>query len=117
MDELDYAIRNRMMQDVSKETVTFRHTVKDRALPIRQFASFLPGTGTGGSGEHWNGTAPRFLPVAFQMRTRTLERYGPSRLPANHAIQDWGVSYDELEPYYTRSEQLLGVSGVGSESF
>ena len=26
MDELDYAIRNRMMQDVSKETVTFRHT-------------------------------------------------------------------------------------------
>ena len=117
MDELDYAIRNRMMQDVSKETVTFRHTVKDRALPIRQFASFLPGTGTGGSGEHWNGTAPRFLPVAFQMRTRTLERYGPSRLPANHAIQDWGVSYDELEPYYTRSEQLLGISGVGSESF
>jgi gluconate 2-dehydrogenase alpha chain len=51
------------------------------------------------------------------MRTRTLERYGPSRLPANHAIQDWGVSYDELEPYYTRSEQLLGISGVGSESF
>jgi gluconate 2-dehydrogenase alpha chain len=63
MDELDYAIRNRMMQDPSKETVTFWHVVKDRALLIRQFASFLPGTGTRGSGEHWNGTAPRFLPV------------------------------------------------------
>ena len=39
MDELDYAIRFRMMQDASKETVTFRHTSKDRALPVRQFAS------------------------------------------------------------------------------
>ena len=35
MDELDYAIRFRMMQDVSKETVTFRHTSRDRALPVR----------------------------------------------------------------------------------
>ena len=45
MDELDYAIRLRMMQDASKETVTFRHAQKDRALPVRQFAGFLPGTG------------------------------------------------------------------------
>ncbi len=114
MDELDYAIRNRMMQDVSRETVTFRHTMKDRALPIRQFSSFLPGTGVGGSGEHWNGMTPRFLPISFEMRTRTLERYGSSRLPANHALQDWGITYDELEPYYTRAEQLLGISGTGS---
>jgi gluconate 2-dehydrogenase alpha chain len=114
MDELDYAIRLRLMQDVSKETVTFRHTMKERALPIRQFSSFLPGTGMGGSGEHWNGMTPRFLPITFEMRTRTLERYGAGRLPANHALQDWGITYDELEPYYTRAEQLLGISGAGS---
>jgi gluconate 2-dehydrogenase alpha chain len=111
MDELDYAIRNRMMQDASKETTTFRHTPRDRALPVRQFASFLPGVGVGGSGEHWNGTTPRFLPQAFQLRTRLVKRYGAARLPANHSIQDWGVTYDELEPYYTRAEQLLGISG------
>jgi gluconate 2-dehydrogenase alpha chain len=114
MDELDYAIRNRMMQDASKETVTLRHTSKDRALPIRQFASFLPGTGTGGSGEHWNGLTPRFLPVSFEMRTRMLERYGAGRLPANHSLQDWGITYNDLEPYYTRAEKLLGISGAGS---
>jgi gluconate 2-dehydrogenase alpha chain len=114
MDELDYAIRNRMMQDVSKETVTFRHASKDRALPVRQFGSFLPGTGMGGSGEHWNGTSPRFLPVCFEVRTRMLERYGAGRLPPNHALQDWGITYGELEPYYTRAEQLLGISGEGS---
>jgi gluconate 2-dehydrogenase alpha chain len=111
MDELDYAIRHRMMQDASKETATFRHSSKDRALPIRQFSSFLPGVGLGGSGEHWNGTTPRFLPGAFELRTRTIERYGEKRLPPNHSIEDWGIKYDDLEPYYTRAERLLGISG------
>ena len=111
MDELDYAIRLRMMQDASRETVTFRPTMKDRALPIRQFASFLPGNGMGGAGEHWNGQTPRFLPDAFEIRSRTVERYGAKRLPVNHAIQDWGITYRELEPFYTRAETLLGVSG------
>jgi gluconate 2-dehydrogenase alpha chain len=117
MDELDYAIRNRMMQDVSKETITFRHALKDRALPIRQFESFLPGDGLGGSGEHWNGSSPRFLPVSFKIRTHILERYGVARLPANHALQDWGITYDDLEPHYGRAEQLLGISGTGSSPF
>ena len=111
MDELDYAIRLRMMQDASKETVTFRHTIKDRALPVRQFAGFLPGMGVGGAGEHWNGMTPRFLPDCFEVHTRTVERYGAGRLPANHSIQDWGITYADLEPFYTRAERLLGISG------
>jgi len=52
MDELDYSIRLRMMQDLSKETVTLRHDVTQRAQPLRQHGSFLPGSGVGGSGEH-----------------------------------------------------------------
>src|SRR5947209_138830 len=111
MDELDYAIRSRLMQDAPKETVTFRPTSKDRALPIRQFTSFYPGTGVGGAGEHWNGMTPRFMPECFELRSRTIERYGANRLPANHSVQDWPVSYGELESYYTRAEQLLGISG------
>src|SRR5882724_4417532 len=111
MDELDYAIRLRMMQDASQKTVTFRNTSKDRALPVRQFASFLPGTGVGGAGEHWNGITPRFLPDCFELHTRTVERYGAARLPPNHSIQDWGITYAELEPFYTRAEKLLGISG------
>lgn len=111
MDELDYAIRNRMMQDVSRETSTFRHSTRDNALPVRQFASFLPGSGSGGSGEHWNGITPRFLPESFRWRSHLTERYGEKRLPDGHSLQDWGVSYDELAPYYTRAERLLGISG------
>jgi len=59
MDELDYAVRLRMMQPIRDETVTFRHGMRDRALPIRQYGSFLPGTGVGGSGEHWSGISYR----------------------------------------------------------
>jgi gluconate 2-dehydrogenase alpha chain len=111
MDELDYAIRLRLMQDASQETVTFRHTSKDKALPVRQLSSFLPGSGVGGAGEHWNGTTPRILPDCFEILTRTVERYGAAKLPANHSIQDWGITYAELEPFYTRAERLLGISG------
>ncbi len=111
MDELDYAIRNRMMQDVSRETATFRHSTRDRALPIRQFASFLPGSGTGGSGEHWNGITPRFLPESFRWRSHLVERYGEKALPEGHSLQDWAVPYEEMEPYYLRAERLLGISG------
>jgi len=111
MDELDYAIRLRMMQDPSLETVTLRHHPKQRALPIRQFASFLPGTGTGGAGEHWQGWSPRFPPDFFELRTHTLEKYGTQRLPEDCDIRDWGVTYDELEPCYARAENLMGVSG------
>lgn len=111
MDELDYGVRLKMMQDASRETVTFRHHAQQRALPIRQFASFLPGAGVGGAGEHWNGVFPRNLPDFFRVLTQTKEKYGPERLPEGHSIQDWGITYEELEPYYTRVDHLLGISG------
>ena len=111
MDELDYAIRLRMMQDVAEETVTFRHSARDRALPIRQWGSFLPGTGVGGGGEHWSGIAYRYLPDAFELYTRTVDKHGVRRLPEDHSIQDWGITYNELEPYYTRAEEMMGISG------
>jgi gluconate 2-dehydrogenase alpha chain len=111
MDELDYAIRLRMMQDASNETVTLRHNPGQQALPVRQFASFFPGSGVGGAGEHWNGEFPRMLPDCFALLSSTIDKYGAARLPEDHSIQDWGVTYDELEPHYTRAELLLGISG------
>ena len=59
-DELRYATRKALMQDNTKEAYTFRHSVNDTALPIRRWASFLPGTGLGGSIVHWNGQTFRF---------------------------------------------------------
>jgi gluconate 2-dehydrogenase alpha chain len=111
MDELDYAIRLHMMQDLSLETVTLRHSADKGAIPLRQHGSFLPGAGVGGAGEHWNAICPRAVPDSFELLSRTIKKYGQKRLPENHAIQDWGVTYDELEPHYARAEALMGVSG------
>ncbi|HXY25121.1 MAG TPA: GMC family oxidoreductase [Candidatus Acidoferrum sp.] len=111
MDELDFYVRLRMMQDLSQETVTLRHDTSKRALPLRQHGAFLPGAGAGGSGEHWNAQVPRFLPDCFELLSKTTEKYGSNALPGGHAVRDWGVTYDELEPDYTRVDKLLGSSG------
>ncbi len=111
MDELDYAVRLRMMQPIRDETVTLRHTPRDRALPIRQYGSFLPGTGVGGSGEHWSGISYRYYPHDFRRLSHLVEKYGRSRLPEDCSIRDWPLSYGDLEPYYERAEQMMGISG------
>ena len=110
-DELRYATRKALMQDNTKETYTFRHTLKDTALPMRRWASFLPGTGLGGSMVHWNGQTFRFQDDDFQQRSRTIARYGKNFIPADVTIQDWGVTATELEPHFDRFEYLLGTSG------
>ena len=111
MDELDYFTRMHMMQDPSQETVTLRRNPNERALPIRQFGAFLPGSGVGGTGEHWGAQCPRLQPDCFELYSKTVARYGEKKLPEDHSLQDWGITYDELEPYYTRAEQLVGVTG------
>ena len=110
-DELRYAQRHQLMQDVSRETLTFRNNANETALPMRQLGSFLPGEGVGGAGVHWNGTTWRWLPWDHEPLKLTLARYGRSVIPPDMQLQDWGVSYDELESYYDKFEYLCGVSG------
>ena len=111
-DELHYSVRKGLMQDNTRETVTFRNRESQTALPIRRWESFLPGTGLGGAAVHWNGQTYRFQDSDFRMRTRTTERYGANFLDADTLIQDWGVTAAEMEPYFDRFEYLLGVSGL-----
>jgi gluconate 2-dehydrogenase alpha chain len=110
-DELQYALRYKLFQDASVCTYSFRNDSSQTALPIRQFGSFLPGDGLGGAGVHWNGTTYRFLPWDFETRSRSLARYGPNALGENCTSQDWGLTYDELEPFYDRFEKTAGIAG------
>src|SRR5207245_7606298 len=88
MDELDYNIRLRMMQNTAQETITHRHSLKDSAVPVRQHGSFHPGTGTGGAGEHWGGASFRFLPDVFTLRTHLLQKHGAAKLPRTSPIRN-----------------------------
>ena len=68
-------------------------------------------TGVGGAGVHWNGQTWRFHPLGLHDPFEPIARYGASAIPANSTIQDWGITYDELEPYYDKFEYMAGISG------
>jgi len=110
-DELRYHIRHDLFLRPAQETFTVRHNVGQAALPMRTWGSFMPPNGVGGGGVHWNAETWRFLPSDFQLRSHLTQRYGAAFLPEDMTIQDWGVTYDELEPYYDRFERLCGTSG------
>jgi gluconate 2-dehydrogenase alpha chain len=110
-DELRYAVRNGLFEEPHRETLTFRNDTSQVALPMRQLGSFRPAAGAGGAGVHWNGQNWRFLPTDFVIRSHVEQRYGKGFIPADMTIQDWGVTYDELEPHYDAFEYLCGISG------
>jgi choline dehydrogenase-like flavoprotein len=53
----------------------------------------------GGTTWHWLGTALRFIPDDFRLRSR----FGVG--------VDWPISYDDLERWYCEAERELGVAG------
>jgi gluconate 2-dehydrogenase alpha chain len=110
-DELRYAQRTDLMQDVRRETLTFRNQSSQTALPMRRLGSFLPGEGLGGAGVHWNGVTWRWLEWDHKAHSRTVEKFGEGVIPGGMQLQDWPISYDELEPYYDKFERTCGTSG------
>ncbi|WP_394771034.1 GMC oxidoreductase [Lacisediminihabitans sp.] len=59
----------------------------------------------GGGTRLWQGMSWRFLPDDFAMASV----FGN---PEGASLADWPIDYDEMEPYYSRAEWELGVSGV-----
>ncbi len=66
--------------------------------------SYWNGTLVGGSSNFMSGYFHRLRPEDF----RLLSEFGPIE-GAN--IADWPITYDDLEPYYTKVEHVVGVSG------
>jgi gluconate 2-dehydrogenase alpha chain len=111
-DELRFRIRHDLFLRPAQTSLTFRNKVDQTALPVRNWGAFMLGNGTGGGGLHWNAETWRFLPSDFVLKSHLTQRYGASFLPADMTIQDWGVTYDDLEPHYDRFEYLCGTSGT-----
>lgn len=110
-DELKYALRYDEMVRPRDHTVTIRRHLDDVALPYRQLGSFLPGTGVGGAGIHWNAQTWRAHSEEFVLRSYVEETFG-NIIPDDMTVQDWGVTYNELEPYYDMFERVAGISGA-----
>ena len=111
-DELRYRLQHQLFLQPSQMSVTFRHNANQTALPVRNWGAFMLGNGVGGGGLHWNAETFRFLPSDFTARSHLTQRYGEKFLPEDMTIQDWGVTYDDLEPHYDDFEYLCGTSGT-----
>jgi gluconate 2-dehydrogenase alpha chain len=110
-DELRYIDRQELMMNTARDTLTIRNNPSQDALPMRRLGSFLPGDGVGGSAIHWSGHTWRWTDMEFKVRSMYEQRYGKSFIPGDMTIQDWGVSYAELEPFFDRFERTAAVSG------
>jgi len=111
IDELKYGVRLGMMQKPRNSTLTIRRNVDEAALPYRSLGSFLPGIGVGGAGTHWNGLNWRPQLSEYRLRSHVEERWGAGIIPEDMNLQDYPVSYEELEPFFDRFEHVAGISG------
>jgi gluconate 2-dehydrogenase alpha chain len=111
-DELRYRLQHDLFLRPAQASLTFRNNKDHRALPVRTWGAFMLGNGAGGAGIHWNAETFRFLPSDFVLHTHLTQRYGARFLPEDMTIQDWDVTFDQLEPHYDRFEYLCGTSGT-----
>jgi len=110
-DELRWDTRRSMLLPQAVETITFRNNPTQKALPARDWCFNEWGNNVGGSGTHWAGMAWRYSPYDLQPYSMTVSRYGVGQFTDGLIVQDWGVTYNDLEPFYDRFEKIAGVSG------
>ena len=110
-DELRFDNRFEIMQNLKGDTVTSRNELDETALPVRTMKDFQLGVDVGGASVHWAGSTYRYWPYDFEIRSMTEESYGKDKIPEEMSIQDWGITYDELEPYYEKWEKTAGIGG------
>jgi choline dehydrogenase-like flavoprotein len=94
--------REVLTRDHTLQPDTFRKTEKEKAVVV-PFAEY--GRCIGGGTVHFTGNYWRFHEVDFHERSKWGELPGTG-------LADWPITYAELEPYYTKAEWELGISGL-----
>ena len=57
----------------------------------------------GGSTIHWTAHIPRFHPSDFNVKS------------IDGIADDWPINYWDLEPYYDKNDEMMGVSGINGD--
>jgi gluconate 2-dehydrogenase alpha chain len=110
-DEIRNNVRNwpHAVQKANREVPTARNGPEGPALPRPAYHPMM--NGVGGTSLHYWGQSWRLKDWDFKVRSETLRRYGPSAIPAGSTVEDWPLSYEELEACYDKVEYAIGVSG------
>ena len=108
-DELKYCFLSGITNDPALCPQTFTN---DRSVPARRMPGFNALTYArivGGSSNHFTANFWRLHEIDFHERSVL----GPI---AGTGFADWPINYAELEPYYTKVEWDVGVSGLAHAS-
>jgi choline dehydrogenase-like flavoprotein len=105
-DEYRVQAQSLLTNNPQKQPTTFRKTPKDKAVTQR---AVLYGRMVGGGTVHFTANYWRFHEIDF------IEA-GKKGAIAGTGFADWPITYADLEPYYTKAEWDLGVSGQAGVS-
>ena len=65
----------------------------------------------GGTSIHYHAQSWRYSAWDFKVRSESIRRYGANSIPKGSTLEDWPLTYDDLENYYDLVEHEVGVSG------
>ena len=105
-DETKIFQQNLLTIDFKKQPHTFRKTPNDKS---KLQPALLYGRCVGGTSVHFTANYWRFHEIDF------IERSKVGAVPGA-ALADWPITYADLEPYYTKVEWEVGVSGLAGAS-
>ena len=109
-DEIHNNVRHLVtsVPKAQQEVPTIRGSV---GAPATQTAFHPMMNAVGGTSIHYWAQSWRLKPWDFKTRSETIKRYGASAVPSGSTLEDWPLSYEDLEPFYDRVEYEVGVSG------
>ncbi len=108
-DEFKYSYLSGLTNDPKVSPQTFRDDPHATAVRPRLGNSLIYARMVGGSSNHFTANFWRFHEIDF------IERSVLGGIPGT-GFADWPITYQELEPYYTKVEWEVGVSGLAYAS-
>ena len=104
-DELSVRFRNELYGGGPEvHGQTFRHDESETAI-MPDVTPMRYARGVGGSSVHFTANFWRFREIDFKERSLLGPISGTN-------FADWPITYDELEPYYTKVDWEIGISGA-----
>jgi len=101
-DEIKYTYQAGLTNDPKVQPITYR---KNESEPAKRIKAVEYGRQVGGGSVHFTANYWRFHESDFQERSQ----FGAV---AGAGLADWPIQYADLEPYYTKAEYELGISGL-----
>lgn len=97
--------------DVNDEPHVYRNTDGKDYATLEGYTAQVIGGGT----QLYGAVSLRFSPTDFRLKSFNEGRDDIASDPngdVKREARDWPISYDEMEPYYCKAEELIGLNGT-----